>query len=262
MGKVRVKSFGNEEEERQQAEEAKARVEAKKEKQRADAGVQEETTLAPTEEKEEKKAVKKTTPSTKKSKGKKYLEKAEKVETAKLYKLTEALTLLPEVTYTSFDGTVELHINTNETGVSGAMTLPHGTGKQMRVAIATEEIIAEIEGGNINFDILLSEPMMMAKLAKVAKILGPRGLMPNPKNGTVHPNPTEAAKKFEAGQMNYKTEAKFPLLHLTVGKVSFGNEKLADNIKFAVSSVQKKNIKSLTLKSTMSPGIKLDMSSL
>lgn len=262
MGKVRVKSFGNEEEERLQAEEAKARVEAKKEKQRADAGVQEETTVAPTEEKEEKKVAKKASPSTKKTKGKKYIESAAKVQLSKQYKLAEALTLLPDVTFTSFDGTVELHINTLETGVSGAMTLPHGTGKQMKVAIATEELIAEIESGNISFDILLAEPMMMAKLAKVAKILGPRGLMPNPKNGTVHPNPVEAAKKFEAGQMNYKTEAKFPLLHLTVGKVSFGNDKLTDNIKFAISSVQKKHIKSVTLKSTMSPGIKLDVSSL
>ena len=101
----------------------------------------------------------------------------------------------------------------------------------------------------------------MPKLARVARVLGPKGLMPNPKNGTVTPKPEEAAKKFEGGQMNFKTEAKFPLLHLSVGKLSFGEQKLAENIKAAIAAVNSKKIKNVTLKSTMSPGLKLDLAS-
>jgi large subunit ribosomal protein L1 len=102
----------------------------------------------------------------------------------------------------------------------------------------------------------------MPRLARVARVLGPRGLMPNPKNGTVTPKPDEAAKKFTGGQVNYKTEAKFPILHLVVGKVSFGDAKLEENIKVAIKTVSTKNIRNITLKSTMSPGIKVDIASL
>ena len=98
---------------------------------------------------------------------------------------------------------------------------------------------------------------MMAKLAKVAKVLGPKGLMPNPKNGTITEKPEEVAKKYEGGQVNFKTEAKSPLMHLTVGKMSFGKEKLTQNIESLISAVKKANIRNATLKSTMSPGIKI-----
>ena len=102
----------------------------------------------------------------------------------------------------------------------------------------------------------------MPKLARVARVLGPRGLMPNPKNGTVSPKPDEVAKKFAGGQMNFKTEAKAPILHMVVGKMSFGNQKLQENIKVALQTVSVKNVKNATLKSTMSPGLRLDLSSL
>ena len=98
---------------------------------------------------------------------------------------------------------------------------------------------------------------MMVKLAKVAKILGPRGLMPNPKNGTIAAKPEEVAKKFEGGQLNYKTEAKAPIIHLTVGKMSFGPEKLTENIEAFIAAIKKPNIVNVTLKSTMSPGLKI-----
>ena len=143
------------------------------------------------------------------------------------------------------------------TGISGQITLPHGTGKQTRVAIADEKLIAEIEKGIINFDVLVAEPQMMAKLAKVAKILGPRGLMPNPKNGTITPKPEEVAKKYAGGQINFKTEAKAPIMHLTVGKISFGASKLTDNIEALIAAIKKANIVNATLKSTMSPGLKI-----
>ena len=171
---------------------------------------------------------------------------------------------------TKFDETVELHINTIEKGISGSLTLPHGTGKSTRVVIANattdpngvDELVKIIETGKIDFDVLIATPDSMSKLARVARVLGPRGLMPNPKSGTVTPKPEEIAKKFEGGQFNFKTESKFPILHLAVGKLSFGDEKLSDNIKTAVKAVKSKNIISMTLKSTMSPGIKIETASL
>lgn len=268
MGKIRVKTLGIEDEEKKQAEEAKKRAEEKRIQALRDESAKraEEKTVpseeTPKEEKVSKAPVKKHYTSSKKQKGKKYLAVAAKVEKGKIYKLSDALKLLPELKVAKFDETVELHINTTETGVSGSVTLPHGTGKQTRVAIATDEIIAEIEKGQINFDVLVAEPQMMPKLAKVAKVLGPRGLMPNPKNGTVNPHPEEVAKKFAGGQMNFKTEGKFPLLHLVVGKLSFSEDNLSENIKVMMQQIPNAKIKNVTLKSTMSPAIKLDVASL
>jgi len=127
----------------------------------------------------------------------------------------------------------------------------------VRVAVADEKLIEEIESGKIDFDILLASPSIMPKLARLAKILGPRGLMPNPKNGTITDNPEALIKKYEAGQINIKTEAKAPVIHLAVGKMSFGEKKLADNIESAVNAIKKENIQKIVLKSTMSPGIKI-----
>ena len=187
-----------------------------------------------------------------------------------LKKLKEALEVLAKVKRAKFDETVELHVNTIEKGISGSVVLPHGTGKNVRVTIANqsadakgvEKLVADIEQGKIDFDILVATPDSMPKLARVARILGPRGLMPNPKNGTITPKPEEVAKKFEGGQTNFKTEAKFPIIHMSVGKLSFGDAKLEDNIKTAVSAISTKKIRTVTLKSTMSPGISLDLASL
>ncbi|HYM64990.1 MAG TPA: hypothetical protein VES68_00675 [Candidatus Sulfotelmatobacter sp.] len=176
---------------------------------------------------------------------------------ANIYSLNEALDLLEKLQRTAFDETVELHLNTNSTGISGNVTLPNGTGKKTRVAIADDKLISEIEKGIISFDILVAKPEMMTKLARVAKVLGPKGLMPNPKNGTITEKPEEVAKKYEGGQVNFKTEAKSPIMHLTVGKMSFGKEKLTQNIDSLIAAVKKSNILNATLKSTMSPGIKI-----
>lgn len=257
MGKIRVKTLGIEEEEKKQQADAKKRADAKRAKGEGSTDTSDEV-ISDTP----KVSVQKNATKGKKAKSKKQIAVEKLIDKNKNYSLKEALELLPQIKLASFDESVELHINTNEGPVSGNVTLPHGTGKEVRVAIADEAIIAEIEKGQINFDILIAEPMMMAKLARVAKVLGPRGLMPNPKNGTVTQKTEEAANKFKAGQVNFKTESKFPLLHMTVGKVSFGNDKLSENIKSAISAVQKKNIKSVTLKSTMSPGLKLNTSSL
>lgn len=184
---------------------------------------------------------------------------AQVVDHNKKYDLNEALSLLEKLKRGKFDETVELHINTIETGVSGNITLPHGTGKQIRVAIADDDVLAKVNSGKIDFDILLAAPAMMPKLARVAKILGPRGLMPNPKNATLVKDPEKAAANFKKGQMNFKTEAKAPIMHLTVGKMSFGAKKLSENIGALIEAIKKEKIRNITLKSTMSPGIKLDL---
>jgi len=272
MGKIRVKTVGLEDQENEEKKKAKARAEAKK----AAAAKQKEAEGGPTAEapvmSEASKAqkMKKKESSKGQSRSTKYVTVAALVDRNKKYKLAEALEILPKLKIAEFDETVELHINTLEKGIAGNVTLPHGTGKQMRVVVANqtedakgvEALIKEIESGQINFDVLIATPDSMPKLAKVARVLGPRGLMPNPKNGTVTPKPKEAMKKFEGGQINFKTESKFPILHLTVGKLSFGDKKLADNIKALISAVKLRSIKNVTLKSTMSPGIKLDTASL
>ena len=305
MGKIRVKTFGDEELEKKQDKKAQARADAKKaaeaakkaaaEKQQASEGPRgaaeersaADETQSPAVEKAETKAEpeKKTSAKGRSASGGKkskfdvkkkqkhsanYLKTAANVDRLKKYNLTEALEILPKLQRAKFDETVELHINTVEKGISGNLVLPHGTGKQTRVAIANQsedpkgvdELLKKIEAGQIDFDVLIATPDTMAKLARAARILGPRGLMPNPKNGTVSANPSEVAKKFEGGQINFKTEAKFPLLHMTVGKLSFGDKKLNENIKAALNAVKIKNVKTLTVKSTMSPGLKIDVSSL
>lgn len=283
MGKIRVKTIGLEEQEQDEKKKAKARAEAKRieaaKKQGAEAKEAEAlakepvvTTTAEAKKVSEKPKTqgKKTSVTTKKAFSESYKKAAALVDKRKHYKLAEALPLLEKLKRASFDETVELHINTHEKGISGNFILPHGTGKTTRVVIANatadtkyvEELIKSIEAGKIEFDVLIATPETMAKLAKVARVLGPRGLMPNPKNGTVTPKPDEVAKKFAGGQINFKTEAKFPLLHLTVGKVSFGDKKLAENITTAIKAVKTKNIRTVTLKSTMSPGIKLEIANL
>lgn len=296
MGKIRIRTIGDENEEQEKKEAKKRarlraldrsdsgqaeekRIEAAKQASGGNevkgAGENEETAEVKAEEPSETKEAPKKKPMVKRNGKEKthsatYLKKAELVDKKKTYKLSDAVALLPKLSIAKFDETVELHINTTDKGISGQMSLPHGTGKQTKVALinptadaeAADALIKQIEAGTIEFDVLIATPDAMPKLARVARVLGPRGLMPNPKNGTVTPKPEEAAEKFAGGQFNYKTEAKFPILHLIVGKVSFGEAKLEENIKAALKTVSTKNIKNVTLKSTMSPGIKLDVSSI
>lgn len=181
------------------------------------------------------------------------------VSSSQKYDLDQALAALKKFKTTKFDETVELHINTKEKGVSGQVTLPHGTGKTLVIKIADDAIIAEVAKGKINFDLLVATPSMMPSLAKVARVLGPRGLMPNPKNGTISENPEEAVKKLSGGQINYKTESEAPIIHARVGEISFEDNKLKDNVRTFISSVGVANIASVTLKSTMSPAIRLNI---
>lgn len=275
MGKIRVKTLGDKDLEEKQKKESKKRKETKKvleapenkgdeqklnqitdkDQPKVDAGLKEKTNKSKAGNKKQK-------TDNKKSRSKNYQTIVKLVDQDKSYSLTDALELLPKLKRAKFDETVEMHLGLTETGVSTTLNLPHGTGKKLRVAIATDDLIKEIEQGKINFDILLAEPQIMQKLAKVARTLGPKGLMPNPKNGTITTNPDATAKKFEAGQLTLKSESKFPIMHFPVGKVSFGEKKLEENIKTVFSSLPKTKIKNITLKLTMSPGIRINLLSL
>lgn len=193
-----------------------------------------------------------------------YKEAIMKIDHNKQYPVNEALALLREVSLSRFDSSVELHINTIEKGLRGNVSLPSGTGKKIRIAIADtstiDKLLGEIEKGKINFDALIAHPQIMGKLARVAKFLGPKGLMPNPKNGTISTEPEKIAKKLEAGEINWKTESEFPIIHQIIGKLSFKDKQLEDNVNALLKSISCDKIKSITLKSTMSPGIKVQFS--
>lgn len=281
MGKVRIKTLGIEEVEETQKKEAKKRTEKKKTvKAPGLKGGERVVAVGPSEEEiakqleEEQQALPTPSPESpqpakektkkaakKRQRSKHYQTIAQLVEGQRTYALSEALQLLPKLKLSTFDETVELHVNTKETGVAGTVTLPHGTGKKVRVAIANDQLIKDIEQGKIDFDVLLATPDLMAKLARVAKFLGPRGLMPNPKLGTITDKPEELVKKYEGGQMTFRTESKTPIMHLVVGKLSFGEEKLFQNIQAALLAINPAKIQKVVLKSTMSPGIRVDFSS-
>lgn len=194
---------------------------------------------------------------------KRYKQAAGLVDKTKLYPLNEAVVLVKKTSLTRFDGTVELHVNLNPASIGdkgdfrGSVSLPHGTGKEVRVAIADDALIASVEAGKIDFDVLVSHPSMMSKLAKVAKTLGPKGLMPNPKNGTISENPEKRARELSHGQVNFKSEPGNPIVHMPVGKISFEDEKLTANVTAIFAAIGPSKILRTTLSSTMGPGVKV-----
>lgn len=198
-------------------------------------------------------------PVRKKVRGKNYQAARKRIDKNKKYDVKTAISLLKKIKFTKFNETVELHINVTEANLKGEVMLTHGTGKETRVAIVDDKILAEIEKGNLKFNVLITHPSYMPKLVRFAKILGPKGLMPNPKTGTISDKPEEAAKKFKSGLIRFKTEAKFPIIHQSVGKLSFKDEALVENITVFLNAVGKSKIESAYLKSSMSPAIKLDI---
>ncbi len=196
---------------------------------------------------------------------KRYVQAASLVDKTKTYPLADAVSLVKQTSSTKFDGTVELHINLNPLSLGekkdyrGAVVLPHGTGKQVRVVIADEAVLADVEAGKINFDILVAHPSMMPRLARVARILGPKGLMPNPKTGTVTADPEKRAKELATGSVNFKTEPDQPIIHMVVGKVSFDEKKLTENLEAIFAAIGKNKIAKATLASSMGPGVKIEI---
>ena len=193
------------------------------------------------------------------ARGKKYQDAKKHTNPKKQYELAEAVDLLKKISYAKFDESVELHLNVLKDNMKGEVSLPHSTGKTLRVAIIDDKVLEKIEKGVLDFDILIAHPSFMPKIARFARILGPRGLMPNPKNGTLTPKPEETAKKFQAGALRWKTEPKAPLIHQMIGKKSHEPKAIVENATAFIVSVGTKNISSAYIKSTMSPALRLNL---
>jgi large subunit ribosomal protein L1 len=221
--------------------------------------------------------------------GKKYREAAKLVDRTKAYPLAEALDLAKQTATTKFDATVELHVNLGvdprqaDQMVRSSVVLPHGTGRTVRVAlfadgaaaeaakaagadlVGTDKLLADIEKGKLNFDMLVATPDKMATLGRVAKILGPRGLMPNPKSGTVTPDAAKAVKEAKAGKVEFRID-KQAIVHQAIGKASFKVEDLRANAEAFLGAILKAKpaaakgtyVKAITMATSMGPGIKLD----
>ena len=213
-----------------------------------------EVSVAPEETTKEEKAGKEP-----KVRTKNYQSSKAKVDGSKEYKVSEAVALVKETSYSKFDGTVELHIVVKKVGVNAQVTLPHSGGKAKKIEVANEETIKKLTAGKVDFDILLSTAEMMPKLVAFARILGPKGLMPNPKNGTIIKSEKDASK-FSGNSLNLKTEKEAPLVHVAVGKISQKEDELIANIETVLKALGgSKQIVRVFTKATMGPTIKVQV---
>ena len=217
----------------------------------------------------------------------------EKIEDGRAYTIEEAAQLVKEITFTKFDASVDIDVRLGvdprkaNQMVRGVVTLPHGTGKDIRVLVlctpdkveeakaagadyvGLDEYIEQLKSGWTDIDIIITMPAIMGKIGALGRILGPRGLMPNPKSGTVTMEIGKAVKEVKQGKIDFKVD-KFGIVHTSIGKVNFEAEKIMDNAREFMATIQKLKpssakgtyVKSVFLSSTMSPGIKLDLKSL
>ena len=225
--------------------------------------------------------------------GKKYVEASKKVDRTVLYTKEEAVKLVKETSITSFDSTIEVAFNLNldtkkaDQQLRGSMVLPNGTGKSKKVLVIAKgeaaeaakkagadfvgdtDLIEKIEKENwFDYDVIVATPDMMAQLGKIGRVLGPKGLMPNPKTGTVTMNTQKAVEDIKKGMIEYKTDA-YGNVHTIIGKASFDAKKLLENLVYVFNTINKakpsvvkgKYINSITLSSTMGPGVKVDENS-
>jgi large subunit ribosomal protein L1 len=215
-----------------------------------------------------------------------------KLEPGKQYKLTEAASFLKDITFTKFDASVDIAVRLgvdpkkSNQMVRGVVALPHGTGKNVRVLVlctpdkeaeataagaehvGLDDYIDKIKGGWTDVDVIITMPSVMAKIGALGKVLGPRGLMPNPKTGTVTMEVGKAVQEVKAGKIDFKVD-KTGIIHASVGKMSFSSEKIAENSKELISTIVKLKpsaakgtyLKGITLSSTMSPGLAIDTKS-
>ncbi len=220
--------------------------------------------------------------------GKNYKAAAAKVESAKLYSPKAAMELAKELAPAKFDETVEVAVRLGvdtrkaDQNVRGSIALPHGTGKSVRVAVFAEgekareaeaagadvvgsdDLVAQVQAGELNFDAAIATPNMMGKVGRLGKILGPRGLMPNPKSGTVTMDVARAVQEVKAGKVEYRLD-KTAIIHCPIGKKSFGNEKILENFTALMDAIVRAKpaaakgqyIKSVSVSSTMGPGVKV-----
>ncbi|WP_345975448.1 50S ribosomal protein L1 [Sulfurimonas sp. HSL3-7] len=224
---------------------------------------------------------------------KRYKQLSEKIDNTKKYSVAEAAAFMQELKSANFDETVEIAMNLNvdprhaDQMVRGAIVLPHGTGKVVRVAVfakgakadeakaagadivGTDDLVEQIQAGDINFDVVVAAPDCMGLVGKIGRILGPKGMMPNPKTGTVTPDVATAVNNVKGGQVAFRVDKKGNI-HAGIGKVSFDAEKISENIKAFVTAINKQKpasakgryIKNAALSLTMSPAIKFDVAEL
>ena len=226
--------------------------------------------------------------------GKKYIEAAKLIERGNLYEKAEAVALVKKSAVAKFDETIEAHIRTGCDGrhadqqIRGAVVLPHGTGKKVRILVfakdakaeeakaagadyvGAEDLIPKIQNeGWFEFDVVVATPDMMGVVGRLGRVLGPKGLMPNPKAGTVTMDVTKAINDIKAGKIEYRLD-KTNIIHVPIGKASFTEEQLADNFQTLIDAINKAKpstvkgayLKSVTLTSTMGPGVKLNVAKL
>lgn len=196
----------------------------------------------------------------KRERSQRYVHARSMVDRTKFYSLEEAIELVKRTAYGRFEGTITAHMNLKKEMKPTEVKMPHNTGKKLNVAIATEDVLAEIEAGNIDFDVLLATPQMMPKIAKFARVLGPKGLMPNPKTGTVTSDPEAKKEALQGGAITIKSERKAPLLHVRVGKENQPTEEIVANIEAVIKAVGPTSVLKLTLAPTMGPGVKVSLS--
>ena len=217
--------------------------------------------------------------------GKKYVEAAKTIDRGTLYDVADAVSLVKKTATAKFDETIEAHIRTGCDGrhadqqIRGAVVLPHGTGKKVRIlvfakdakaeeakAVGGEELIPKIQNENwFEFDVVVATPDMMGVVGRLGRVLGPKGLMPNPKAGTVTMDVTKAIQEIKAGKIEYRLD-KTNIIHVPVGKASFTEEQLTDNFQTLIDAINKvrpaavkgQYLKSVTLTSTMGPGVKIN----
>lgn len=202
--------------------------------------------------------VKTRTSKTPRGRSKRYKEVKARIDKNKAYAIDEAIKLVKETSYSKFDGTMEAHIQVKKKGLSVNVTLPFAGGRSKKVEVANAETIEKLKAGKIDFDVLLSTAEMMPQLVPFARLLGPKGMMPNPKNGTLIKSEADA-NKFSANSMTVKTEKEAPLMHTTFGKVSQKNEELSKNLETLLEAVNRKQIVRIYIKSTMSPSVRLSL---
>jgi large subunit ribosomal protein L1 len=221
--------------------------------------------------------------------GKKYVEAVKAYDKLAQYDRDEAISLVKKLATAKFDETIEAHIRTGCDGrhadqqIRGAVVLPHGTGKEVRVLVfaknakaeeaeaagaefvGAEELVSKIQGGWFDFDVVVATPDMMGVVGRLGRVLGPKGLMPNPKAGTVTMDITKAINDIKAGKIEYRLD-KTNIIHVPIGKASFTEEQLSDNFQTLIDAINKAKpaavkgqfLKSVTLTSTMGPGVKLN----
>jgi large subunit ribosomal protein L1 len=190
------------------------------------------------------------------SRGKQILGMRTKVDRAKIYPITEAVILCKDTSYSKFVGTLEIHLQTKKHPLTANVNLPYSTGKQKRIEIASEATLTKLAKGTVDFDVLLATAEMMPKLVPFAKLLGPKGLMPNPKTGTLIKSEKEA-DKFKGNSMTLKTEKEAPLIHTIAGKLSQDDKELVANVEAILTAIDPKQIIKAFLKPTMGPSVRV-----